>query len=283
MTWVDRLRRLCPIGALSQELVKFDTQLMQDAEISGIDYQQGELAGYEVREYVLEKFQRKCAYCKKTDVPLEIEHIVPKSKGGSNRVSNLTLACRPCNQRKGSQTAEELGHPKVQAQAKAPLKDAAAMNSTRWALYERLESSGLDVETSSGGLTKFNRTRLGLPKAHWIDAACVGKSTPEKLGVGEVKPLQIKATGHGSRQMCQVNKFGFPRSKTKAGKQLFGFQTGDVVRAIVTKGKNTGTHVGKVTVRATGSFDINSNKTGAQSVSHKYCTLIWSSDGYSYI
>jgi 5-methylcytosine-specific restriction endonuclease McrA len=65
---------------------------MQDAEISGVSYQQGELAGYEVREYLLEKWQRRCAYCGKTDVPLEIEHIIPKSRGGSNRVSNLTLA-----------------------------------------------------------------------------------------------------------------------------------------------------------------------------------------------
>jgi hypothetical protein len=49
-TWVNRLRRLCPIGALSQELVRFDTQLLQNAEIAGVEYQQGELAGYEVRE-----------------------------------------------------------------------------------------------------------------------------------------------------------------------------------------------------------------------------------------
>ena len=48
VTWVERLRRWCPIGALSLELVKFDTQLLQNAEISGIEYQQGELAGYEV-------------------------------------------------------------------------------------------------------------------------------------------------------------------------------------------------------------------------------------------
>jgi hypothetical protein len=70
---VRRLRRLCPIVSLSQELVRFDTQLRQDAEVSGVEYQQGELAGYEVREYLLEKWHRRCAYCGKTDVPLEIE------------------------------------------------------------------------------------------------------------------------------------------------------------------------------------------------------------------
>lgn len=58
----------------------------------------------------------------------------------SNRVSNLTLACHPCNTAKGAQTAAEFGHPKVQAQASAPLKDAAAVNTARWAFYHRLKA-----------------------------------------------------------------------------------------------------------------------------------------------
>ncbi len=136
LTGVARLCRLCPIGALSQELVKFDLQALVNPEISGVEYQQGELLGYEVREYLfeylfeylLEKFQRRCAYCGVSNTPLEVEHLIPKgrggSSGGSNRVSNLTLACHPCNQAKGTQTAAEFGHPEVQALALTPLKDA---------------------------------------------------------------------------------------------------------------------------------------------------------------
>jgi len=45
---------LCRIAAISQELVKFDTQQMEDSEISGVGYQQGTLAGYEIREFLLE-------------------------------------------------------------------------------------------------------------------------------------------------------------------------------------------------------------------------------------
>src|SRR5438132_86277 len=73
MTWVGRLSRYCRIIAISQELVRFDTQLLQHPEIRGIEYQQGELAGYEVRAYLLEKFQHKCAYCQRTDRALQIE------------------------------------------------------------------------------------------------------------------------------------------------------------------------------------------------------------------
>jgi 5-methylcytosine-specific restriction endonuclease McrA len=151
VTWIQRLQRVCPLGAISLELVRFDMQLLQNAEISGVAYQQGELAGYEVREYLLEKFQRRCAYCGQSDIPLEIEHIVPRSRGGSDRGSNLTIACHACNQTKGDRTGEEFGHPNIQKQAKAPLNDAAAVNSTRWALYHRLRAIALAVETSSGG------------------------------------------------------------------------------------------------------------------------------------
>ncbi len=281
-TWVRRLSKLCPIAGISLELVKFDTQLMQNAEINGVLYQQGTLAGYETRQYLLEKFQRKCAYCGKKDIALQIEHIVPRSRGGTNSVTNLTLACEKCNQKKGTKTASEFGYPQVQAQARLPLKDAAAVNTTRYALYNRLKSFGLPLETGSGGLTKFNRTLQGLPKAHWIDAACVGSSTPSKLEISKVNPLQIKATGHGSRQMCLMDRFGFPRTKAKAGKRFFGFQTGDMVKALVTSGKKIGIYTGKVAVRASGFFNITFSKTTIQGINHKYCKLLFSCDGYSY-
>lgn len=130
-SWVARAQRLAPIGALSIELVRFDTQAMENPEIRGVEYQQGTLAGYELRKYLLAKWGRRCAYCGAEGVPLQIEHVVPKSRGGSDRASNLTLACRPCNERKGNRTATEIGHAEVEARATAPRRDAAAINATR--------------------------------------------------------------------------------------------------------------------------------------------------------
>lgn len=281
-TWTRRFMRLAPVRSISQELVRFDTQRMQDAEISGVEYQQGELQGYEVREYLLEKWGRTCAYCHAKNVPLEVEHIVPKARGGSDRVSNLALACRPCNIKKGTKTAEEFGHPSVQAQAKAPLKDTAAVNATRWALYGRLQGLGLPVEVGSGGRTKYNRTRQGYAKAHWIDAACVGESGESvKIDTG-MRPLLIVAQGWGSRQMCRMDKYGFPRTGAKGAKSVQGFQTGDMVKAIVPSGTKRGTHEGKVAVRSSGSFDITGKSGTVQGVSHKYCRLVQRCDGYRY-
>ncbi len=164
VTWVRRLSSLCPITTLSMELVRFDLQAMENPDIEGCQYQQGTLAGYEVRGYLLEKWGRKCAYCSKQNLPLQVEHIVARTNGGTDRVSNLTLACEQCNQAKGTQDIAVFLSSKpevlkrIQAQAKAPLKDAAAVNSTRLALFERLKATGLPIECGSGGLTKYNRT-----------------------------------------------------------------------------------------------------------------------------
>jgi 5-methylcytosine-specific restriction endonuclease McrA len=282
LTWVSRLRRFVPLIAISTELVRFDTQLLENAELSGVEYQQGTLAGYEVREYILEKWSRRCAYCGATGVELQIEHIVPRARGGSDRVSNLTLACESCNTRKGTQTAEEFGYPDIQAQARRPLKDAAAVNQTRWALYGRLVATGLPVEVGTGGRTKFNRTRLGLEKAHWHDAACVGASTPEALDVRGVRPLLLRAMGHGTRQMCRMNAFGFPRTGPKGARVVKGFKTGDMVRATVTTGTKQGVYVGRVAVRTTGSFNITTTAGTIQGLNHRFFRAIQRADGYSY-
>ena len=286
-TWVNKLRKLAPITAISQELVRFDMQLMRNPDIQGKEYQQGTLAGYETREYLLGKWGRQCAYCGIKDVPLQIEHIHPRAKGGSNSITNLTLSCEKCNTKKGTKDIKDflkkdpIRLQKILKQAKKPLADAAAVNTTRWALLNALKETGLPIETGSGGLTKFNRSQQKLQKTHWIDAACVGRSTPT-LNIKDMKPLLITATGHGSRQSCRTDKYGFPNRYVPRFKFIKGFQTGDIVKAIVTSGKKIGLYVGRVAVRSTGSFNISTNSGLIQGVSHKYCSAIHKKDGYDY-
>ncbi len=286
-TWVNKLCRFAPIRAISQELVRFDMQLMRNPDIQGKEYQQGMLQGFETREYLLEKWNRKCAYCGIKDIPLQIEHIHPRAKGGSNSITNLTLSCEKCNVKKGTKDIKEFLKKdpskltKILAQAKRPLADAAAVNTTRFALLKALKQTGLPVETGSGGLTKFNRSQQNLEKTHWLDAACVGKLTP-RLIIKGIKPLLITANGHGSRQSCRTDKFGFPNRHVPREKIHFGFQTGDIVRAVVTTGKKIGNYVGKVAIRSSGSFNISTKNGLIQGISHKFCKRIHAKDGYSY-
>jgi 5-methylcytosine-specific restriction endonuclease McrA len=264
VTEVKRLQRRVPIGAVSQELVRFDTQLMEHPAVSGTEYQQGELAGYEVREYLLERFDRTCAYCGAAGLPLRIEHVAPKAPGGSNRISNLAIACDRCTDAKGAHSAAEFGYPDVQAQARRSLKDAAAVNASRWALFHRLQASGLPVEVGTGGRTKWNRTRRGLPKAQWIDAICVGSSAREQIQTVGIVPLFITAMGWHSRQMRRTNAYGCPDKAPRATSVVAGTRTGDMVRAVAPASSiKVGVYVGRLAMRATGSCNI---KTGVGTV-----------------
>lgn len=292
LSLVKRLQAWVPITSISQELVRFDTQKMDNPDISGVEYQQGTLLGYEIREYLLEKWGRECAYCADTDTPLQIEHIVPKANGGSNRISNLTLACHPCNQEKGRQslanffaTSKRLKQhqgrlERVLIQCKKPLRDASAVNSTRWALYQALKATGLPVAVATGGRTKYNRNRLGVPKTHALDAACVGEF--EQLIGWKMPTLSIKATGRGSYKRTRLTKHGFPRGYLMRQKRVHGFQTGDMVTAIVPKGAKEGTWLGRVAVRKTGSFNIQTINGAIQGISHKHCAVTQKADGYGY-
>lgn len=217
---------------------------------------------------------------------LEVEHIVSRRNGGSYRVSNLTLACRCCNQKKGHQPIERFLERKpellkrILAKTKTPLHDAAAVNATRNRLFTDLLKTGLSVETGSGAQTKFNRKQLALPKTHALDAACVGNVV--SIEAWQQPVLTIKAAGRGDYQRTRLSAQGFPRGYLTRQKRHFGFQTGDRVKANVTRGKKAGRYEGRVAVRASGSFNIQTPAGVIQGIGYKNCTLIQRADGYAY-
>lgn len=282
-SFLNKLMKIIPLTHISYENCKFDTQLINNENIKGIEYQQGTLLGYTIREYLLEKYNRKCIYCGKENIPLEIEHIIPKSRGGTNRIDNLGIACHTCNQSKGSKTAEEFGYPNIQKQVKKTLKDSALINATRWKIYEILLNTGLNIECGSGALTKMNRINHKLLKTHYYDSCCIGKSTPNNLIFKTDEVLFIKNLGRGAYQRTTLNKYGFPRAYLPRTKYFFGFQSGDIIKAIIPKGKNKGTWLGSVACRTSGSFNINLKKGRIQGINYKYCQIIQKSDGYKYI
>lgn len=282
----QKLKKLAPIIHIAVETVRFDMQKMENPEISGVSYQQGTLFGYEVREYLLEKWKRECAYCGTSNVRLEIDHIVPKSLGGTNRVDNLAISCRSCNELKGNQPLHSFLKNsskalKILIVSKGTLKDAAAVNASRKAIGQMLMPLG-SISFHSGGQTKYNRIRHGFPKQHWIDAACVLDAQKTIIIPDNMSVLEIQATGRGSRQQCLVNRFGFPRSSAKQKKRIFGFQTGDLVSAFVPTGKKQGSYKGKVAVRSTGNFNIRTTSGVIEGIHAKHCRLIQNVDGYTY-
>jgi len=62
------------------------------------------------------------------------------------------------------------------------------------------------------------------PKTHWLDATCVGASTPLVLKIGRVKPLRVMATGWGNHKICGTDKYGFTTQHRMRTKSFCGFK-----------------------------------------------------------
>ncbi|MBN2866366.1 MAG: RRXRR domain-containing protein [Thiotrichales bacterium] len=301
LCWVKKLSKICSVAEIGLERVRFDTQKLSNPEISGVEYQQGTLLGYEVKEYLLYKHNHTCAYCSgaSKDVRLEVEHVIPKSKGGTDSVKNLVTTCRSCNEAKGSlllldwktslkkstlDLARAKGIASVLKGKWRGFRDTAAVNTTRNALLAEVltfAKGDIAVYTGTGAMTKFNRHKQGIPKDHALDALCVGENL--SLVLHWKKPiLKIKCTGRGAYKRTRLDKYGFPRGYLMRQKAVNGFQTGDMVKAIVTKGKKQGTYLGRVAVRASGSFNIQGGNGLVQGIGHKYCNLIQRNSGYGF-
>ena len=213
---IEKLKGILPISKIVIEVASFDTQKMRNPEISGIEYQQGELQGYEIREYLLEKFRRQCVYCGKTNTPLEIEHLTPKSRGGPDTVDNLAIACHSCNQKKNNLTAEEFGHPGVRRKASLPLKGAAFMNNVRWKLSQLTGS-----HYTFGYITKRNRISLKMDKSHANDAFVIAGGA-DQIRASLFAVMQRRR----NIRTLQVNRRGF---RPSIRRKRYDLQPGDVV------------------------------------------------------
>lgn len=221
---------LLPVSQITVEIGSFDTQKMQNPEVTGVQYQQGELSGYLVREYLLSKWKHHCCYCGATAVPLQVEHIVPRSRGGSDRVSNLALACEACNVKKGTLTAEEFGSPQIQAQAKLSLKDAAHVSSIKAAVVAGLRDlfSSNHVGITFGYETKYKRLQvLNVPKSHAYDAVAIACALDE---VVKLLPTvyQFRCIPRGSYQLFNGKR---SEHKVSAPRRVQGWKLYEQVEA----------------------------------------------------
>ena len=235
---IDHLHQYFPIETIIVEVAEFDTQKIKNPNISGKEYQQGTLQGYNIRNYLLEKHGRKCFYCDKEVSTFEVEHMIPKAKGGSNRIDNLTLSCHSCNQKKGTLTAEEfikkiLPAEKVAKKLKQLSKEKrlfkymAHMNATRWALYNAINDKYSNVKITYGYITKYNRINAGLSKAHHIDAKCItGFAQVPSFDTTVVK---VKMRRHNRQLHRATFSKGHIRKAASLPTVMFGFRLYDIV------------------------------------------------------
>ena len=284
INFIKKYKKLTNINKVMIENVSFDVAQMSSAtNLTGTAYQQGPLYQNKLRSFIFSRSGGKCVYCGAKAT--EIDHIVPRAKGGTNSVHNLAASCKACNQMKSNKTLKEFGKLMGKdfnklAPKKLP-KDAAIVQSARNYMVKEITKLVADTTTHDAWLTKYNREELGLPKEHYYDALSVGE-VPNKFNFLTDKVLQISAKGRGSRQMCRVDRYGFPRTSAKASKSVEGFQTGDMVKAIIPTGLKQGEYLGTVAIRSCGYFNIKTKSGLVKDIGYKYCHLIQRGDGYLY-
>mgnify|MGYP002741232154 CR=1 FL=1 len=283
INFIKKYKKLINIDKVMIENVSFDTaQMSSNTNLIGTAYQQGPLYQKELRSFIFSRSNGKCVYCGAKAT--EIDHTIARANGGTDSTYNLVAACRACNKKKSNSSLKEFGKlmnkDYSHLEPKKLPKDAAIVQSAREYTIRKIKDIIPNTISYAAWMTKYNRDQLGLPKEHYYDALSVGNIQNYKFLTNKV--LVISAKGRGSRQMCRVDKYGFPRASAKASKVVRGFQTGDIVKAVVTKGPKAGEYLGRVAVKSDGYFNIQTKAKTIQCIGYKYCHLIQRGDGYSY-
>ena len=277
INWIKKIKKVIPVDHVIVEEVSFDSSsITAGKQLYGDQYKKGPLYNTNLKAYLLEKFNHTCVYCsgKSGDKKLEIDHVIPRSKGGTNTLSNLVISCRTCNQQKGNKMPKGIKFRSLRA--------SAIVQSAKTCMYKSLSELGLQVEKHEAWKTAANRKKFNLPKTHYFDALCVGEIDSYVYANNDLTVHKIKATGRGSRQVCRVDKYGFPRG-CKQCNSVNNIRTGDLVIANVTKGKFKGKYVGRISVGCKGKTIMHANGNRYDGIMVKYVTkVLQRNDGYQY-
>lgn len=213
--WARTLTQLYPISNIRVSTTRFDIQLMENPDIQGEEYQNGTLHGWQLRAYVFHQNLRQCFYCGEQGRRLTLDHIIPQSRGGTDRVANLTTACLKCNQQKDNQPPEEFLADRPdklrELLARSPghsYRDATWLNTMMPFILENLTGLEIQVEQTNAALTSWNRKQMQLPKTHYIDAAVLG-NCQSLSGMPELV-AHIKPSNGRKKQKANVDANGIP-------------------------------------------------------------------------
>ena len=179
---------VCPITSAVLEVGQFDPAAMQAYEedgtiLEGTDYQKGRK--YQIantREAVFVRDHYTCQVCGKSvkdGAVLAVHHILPRSKGGTDRLNNLLTVCTGCHTSGNHKPGGKLYGLKP---VTGTFRDAAFMNIVRWQILNALreEFSDIDITHTYGSYTKASRRELGqLAKTHANDAYAMGTYHPK--------------------------------------------------------------------------------------------------------
>jgi len=220
-----KLKRLMPVRRIVVETASFDIHRLMNPDVQGKEYQHGPLYRTDLRRYLFQRHRGLCAYCGKAlGNGWQADHVLPKSRGGSDRPFNRAASCEDCNERKANKTAEEFGHPEVVTYAKELYAPAAIVTSIKTALLNEMSEIAPVVETD-GALTSANRNSVGLEKSHANDAVCASE-VPANLVLPDAEFIAA-ARPRGTRKLVNGVR---GEHKVRLAREVKGFRQWDSVR-----------------------------------------------------
>ena len=174
------IKALPPDTAVHIEVGRFDVQHMENPEIRGKMYQQGPMYEHEnVKAYVFARDNYTCRCCGKkagtrredgTTVKLVAHHIDFRSKGATDNPKRMATVCNKCHTTAAHRPGGILYEWMISGKEfKRGYRDTAIMNIVR----KRLMDAFPNADYTYGNITASDRRRLGLKKAHGIDAIAI--------------------------------------------------------------------------------------------------------------
>lgn len=211
-TLINKITKLLPINNVVVEVAKFDTQKLQNADIEGVEYQQGQMSEYNnLRAFIFTRDNYTCQICKEQGGVLETHHIIQRKDGGSNRPDNLVTLHLKCHKDFHSgKIKHEFTKPKS-------FKDTSIMNN----VWTRLVDKN-NYEHTFGYITKEKRQKLELEKSHVNDAFVIaGGSNQTRCRISDLKQIRR------NNRCLQLNRKGFAPSIRR---QRYKIQPNDLVK-----------------------------------------------------
>jgi hypothetical protein len=223
---------ILPITEITIETGNFDIQKIDNQDIGGVEYQQGDMFGYQnERAYLMAREHGLCQLCHKEfskGNSSHIHHCKQRSEAGSNRVKNKAILHEKCHIKLHKQGLK-LAAPKS-------LKPETFMS----IIHKKFQQDIPGVNITFGYVTFVKRNEIKLEKTHYNDAFVIAGGTIQE----RCKPIVIKQK-HRNNRVIQMNRKGF---KPSIRKQRYSIQPKDLVwvnkkRYIAIGTQNKGTYI----------------------------------------
>lgn len=202
LSLIKRIKAIIPMSKITIETTIFDIQKIENQEIDGKDYQQGDMYGYQnIRSYLLAREKGLCQICKKEFAkgnPAHIHHCKERNEGGTNRIKNLAIIHEKCH--------IELHEKGLKLSAPKEYKASTFMS----IINKRFIIDIPDVNITFGYITFVNRNKLNLGKTHYNDAFVIAGGTNQQ----RCNPVTI-VQKHRNNRAIQLNRKGFSPSIRK--------------------------------------------------------------------